>query len=81
MNGNQSGKRVIKLQSWDHRKFARLRVSVGIGLLLLTAILYAAGVNALWYWPLVPVAALHFALAIRLFLIARENPEQSLRFR
>ncbi|MBV9604938.1 MAG: hypothetical protein JO027_07520 [Solirubrobacterales bacterium] len=80
MNRNRAGKHGLRLQSWDNRQFARLRIGIGVGLLLVSAILYAAGVSALWYWPLLPVAALHFALAIRLFRIAGV-PEQSVNFR
>jgi hypothetical protein len=54
-------------------------VGVGIWLLLLTAILYAAGVGTQWEWLLVGIAALHFGLAYR--LVRNDDPDPSLRFR
>ena len=45
MNGNQSPNQVYQLRSWSHQQIARLRVGVGIWLLLLTAILYGASVG------------------------------------
>jgi len=56
-------------------------VGVGIWLLLLTAILYGAGVGGQWEWLLVGIAALHFGLAYRLSRIAKNDPDPSLRFR
>jgi hypothetical protein len=42
---------------------ARVRVGVGVWLLILTAILYGSGRDGWWALLLVPVAALHFYLA------------------
>jgi hypothetical protein len=81
MNANQASNDAFRLRSWSHQQIARLRVGVGIWLLLLTAILYCAGVGGQWEWLLIGIAALHFGLAYRLFRIARDNPHQSLRFR
>ncbi|MBV9806777.1 MAG: hypothetical protein JO286_06320 [Solirubrobacterales bacterium] len=73
MNGNQSPTHVFQRRSVSHPQIARLRVGVGIWLLLLTAILYGAGVGGQWEWLLVGIAALHFGLAYRLFRIARPD--------
>ena len=81
MNGNQSNQHVFQLRSWSDQQIARLRVGVGIWLLILTAILYAAGVGTQWEWLLVGIAALHFGLAYRLFRIPKNDPDPSLRFR
>ena len=81
MNHDQSTSRVFPLRSWGPTQIARLRVGIGIWLLLLTAILYGSGVGGLWVWPLVGVAVLHFGLASRSFRIARKAPDRRLRFR
>jgi hypothetical protein len=81
MSGDQSSKRVFQPRSWSHRQIARVRVGVGIWLLLLTAILYRAGVGGPWELLLLGAAALHFGLAYRLFRIANDDPDASLRFR
>ncbi|HTP20577.1 MAG TPA: hypothetical protein VMJ65_13285 [Solirubrobacteraceae bacterium] len=81
MNANQSSAHVFQVRSWSHQQIARLRVGVGIWLLLLTAILYAAGVGGLWELLLVGIAAVHFGLAYRVFRIAEQDPDQSLRLR
>jgi hypothetical protein len=81
MSGNQSSKRVFRLRSFSHRQIALVRVGVGIWLLLLTAILYGAGVGGQWEWVLVATAVVHFGLAYRLFRIAKDDPESGLRFR
>jgi hypothetical protein len=81
MNGNQSSEHVFQIRSWSNRRIAYLRVGVGIWLLVLTAILYEAGVGGPWEVVLVGFAALHFVLAYRLFRVARGDSEQSLRFR
>jgi len=44
MNG-KSGTHVFQFRSWSHQQVARLRVAVGMWLLLLSAILYGAGVG------------------------------------
>lgn len=81
MNGNQSRNHVFQLRSWSHQQIACLRAGVGIWLLLLTAILYRSSVGGPWELLLVGTAALHFALAYRLFRIAKDDPDASLRFR
>jgi hypothetical protein len=81
MNSDQPSRRLFRPRTWSHRQIARLRVGVGIWLLLLTAILYRAGVGGPWELLLVGAAALHFGLAYRLFRIADDDPNASLRFR
>ena len=81
MNGVQSSRHVFRPQSWSHRQVAWVRVGVGIWLLVLTAILYRAGVGGPWELLLVGAAALHFGLAYRLFRIANDDPDASVRFR
>ena len=73
MNHNQSITRASQLTSWGPKQTARVRVGIGVWLLVLTAILYAAGVGGLWEISLVAVAALHFALASRPLRIARQD--------
>jgi hypothetical protein len=51
---------------WHPQFVARLRVAVGIWLLILTAILYGAGHGGWWQGLLVAIALLHFYLAYRL---------------
>jgi hypothetical protein len=81
MNGNQSREHAFQLRPWSNQRIARVRVGVGIWLLLLTAILYGAGVGGPWEVVLVAVAALHFGLAYRLFRSAKQDPDTNLRFR
>jgi hypothetical protein len=80
MNHHQSINRVLPLRSWGPKRIARLRVAIGIWLLLLTAILYASGVGGLWELSLVGVAALHFVLAASSFRIARNDRDRGTRF-
>jgi hypothetical protein len=79
MNQHQSIRRVLPLRSWGPTQVARLRVGIGVWLLLLTAILYASGVGGLWELSLVAVAALHFGLASRAFQIARQDGDRGIR--
>jgi hypothetical protein len=44
---------------------ARVRIAVGVWLLILTAVLYGYGQSGWWGLLLVPAAALHFYLAYR----------------
>jgi hypothetical protein len=81
MNTNRSREHVFQFQSWSHRQIALIRIGVGIWLLVLTAILYRAGVGGPWEVLLVGVAALHFGLAYRLLRIANHDPDASPRFR
>jgi len=71
MNGLQSIKRVFQLGSRHPKQVARVRIGVGIWLLVLTAFLYGSGRAGQWGWLLVLGAALHFALAYRLFRVAK----------
>ena len=80
MNGDQPIKRVFRLCSRSPRLVARIRVAIGIWLLLLTAILYRSGHGGQWAWLLTVAAALHFVLAIRLFRIARKGSERRMSF-
>jgi hypothetical protein len=77
----KSGTHVFQLRSWSHQQIACLRVAVGMWLLLLTAILYGAGVGGQWEWLLVGMAALHFGLAYRLFRTAKVDSDPSSSFR
>ncbi|MGH2884113.1 MAG: hypothetical protein ACRDPA_15705, partial [Solirubrobacteraceae bacterium] len=70
-----------KYRSWSNRQIIVVRVSVGIWLLVLSAILYSSGVGGLWELLLVGIAALHFVLAYRVFRTAKHAPDRSLRFR
>jgi hypothetical protein len=80
MDGYQSLKRVFQLGSRHPQQIARVRVAVGIWLLVLTAILYGSGHGGQWGWLLVVGAALHFCLAYRLVRIARTDPDRRMRF-
>jgi membrane protease YdiL (CAAX protease family) len=80
MDGDRSIKGVFQLRSRYPRQVARVRIGVGIWLLLLTAILYSSGHGGQWAWLLVVVAALHFGLAYRLFRIARKDSHSRVRF-
>ena len=66
MNGDW----VMKLVPWyEYRHpqlFARVRIGVGVWLLVLTAILYGSGRGGWWGVLLVPTAALLFYVAYRL---------------
>jgi hypothetical protein len=81
MNDDRSREHAFQLRSWSHQQIARVRVGVGIWLLLLTAILYRAGVGGPWEVVLIAFAALHFGLAYRLFRAAKHDPATTLRFR
>jgi hypothetical protein len=74
MDGYQSIKSVFQLGSRYPQPVGRVRVGVGIWLLLLTAILYGSCHGGQWGWLLLVGAALHFCLAYRLFRIARKDP-------
>jgi hypothetical protein len=80
MDAYRTIKRVSQLGSRYPQQIARLRVGIGIWLLILTATLYASGHGGQWGWLLLIAAALHFCLAYRLFRIAREHPDRHLRF-
>ncbi len=61
--------RLMKLVSpYNYRHpllVARVRIGVGVWLLILTAVLYGYGRGGWWGLLLVPAAALHFYLAYR----------------
>jgi hypothetical protein len=80
MDGYQPIKRVFQLGSRHPQQVGRLRVGVGIWLLFLTAILYGSGHGGRWGWLLVVGAGLHFALAYRLFRIARKDSARRMTF-
>jgi hypothetical protein len=65
-----NGDRLIKLASpYGYRHpllVARVRIGVGVWLLILTAILYGYGPGGWWGVLLVPAAALNFYLAYRM---------------
>ena len=73
MDGFQPIKRVFQLGYRYPQQVARVRIGVGIWLLFLTGILYGSGHGGRWGWLLVVGAALHFALAYRLFRIAKRT--------
>ena len=57
---------LVSPSAYRHPRFvARVRVGVGVWLLILTAILYVSGRSDWWALLLVPAAALHFYLAYR----------------
>jgi hypothetical protein len=62
----QSISHVLLRGSRQPLEVARLRIVVGVWLLVLTAIFAVVYHGAWWAWPLVLVAMLHFALAYRL---------------
>jgi uncharacterized protein (DUF58 family) len=66
MSGNPLMKLVTPYSYRHPRLVARVRVGVGLWLLILTAILYGSGNGGWWGVLLVPAAALHFYLAYRL---------------
>jgi hypothetical protein len=74
VNRDRSIKRVVQLGSRYPQQVARVRIGVGVWLLLLTAILYGSGHGGRWGWLLVVAAALHFGLAYRLVRIDRSSP-------
>jgi hypothetical protein len=73
MDGYQSHRRVFPLGSRNPERLARVRIAIGIWLLVLTAILYASGHAAGWEWLLVLVAAVHFGRAYQLIRIAAQR--------
>ena len=80
MDGYQSIKRVFQLGTRYPQQVARLRVGVGIWLLVLTAVECGSGYGGQWAWLLAVTAALHFGLAYRLFRIAKKDPDRRMRF-
>jgi membrane protease YdiL (CAAX protease family) len=79
MNVHRSINCVFQLGSRYPQQVARVRVGVGVWLLLLTAIMYGSGHGGQWGWLLAVAAALHFGLAYRLFLIARRRSDRPIR--
>ena len=80
MNGYQAIKRVFQLGSRYPRQVAAVRIAVGVWLLCLTAILYGSGHGGQWGWLLVVAAAVNFALAYRLYRIARKHSHRRISF-
>jgi hypothetical protein len=73
MNSYQTTTRVSRLGSRYPRQVAVLRIGIGIWLLVLAAGLYGIAHAGQWAWLLIPIAALHFGLAYRLFGRARRD--------
>jgi hypothetical protein len=65
MNGDQLTKLVTPYGYRHPLLVARVRIGVGVWLLILTAVLYGSGRGGWWGVLLVPAAALHFYLAYR----------------
>jgi hypothetical protein len=65
-----NGDRFMRLATpfaYRHPLFvARVRMAVGVWLLILTAVLYGYGLGGWWAVLLVPAAACHFYLAYRM---------------
>lgn len=78
MDHNQSLSRGFQRRSWGPKQIARLRVGIGVWLLLLTAILYSAGVGGAWELVLVAVAAVHFVLASRSVRVASTGRDRGM---
>ena len=76
MNHSQATSRPFQLASLGPKQIGRVRVGIGIWMLVLTAVLYELGVGGLWELSLVAVAALHFVLARRSFRIARDHRDR-----
>jgi hypothetical protein len=66
MNGDRLMKLVPACEYRRARLFARIRVGVGVWLLILTAILYGYDRGGWWRVLLAPTAALFFYIAYRL---------------
>jgi hypothetical protein len=66
MNGDWPMKLVTPYSYRHPRLVARVRVGVGVWLLILTAIVYGSDRSDWWGLLLIPAAALHFYLAYRL---------------
>ena len=75
MNGNWLMKLVSPYGYRHPQLIARVRVGVGVWLLIMTAILYGSGRGSWWGVLLVPGAAVSFYLAYRLprVISARKN--------
>jgi hypothetical protein len=73
MGENQSSRRISGFGSRQPRKVALLRITIGLYLLVLTAILIATGNGDPWAWVTGGFAAVHFALAYRLLRITRQR--------
>ncbi len=80
MADHQSIRRILTVGARHPRPIAWLRVGVGLWLILLTAILYRSGEGGHWAWLLLAAAAAHFALAFRLFRIARRGEDRRVTF-
>ena len=65
MNGDRLMKLVTPYGYRHPLLVARVRIGVGVWLLILTAVMYGYGHGGWWGALLVPAAALHFYLAYR----------------
>jgi hypothetical protein len=65
MNDDQLMKLVTPYNYRHPLLIARMRIAIGVWLLILTAVLYSYGQSGWWGLLLVPAAALHFYLAYR----------------
>jgi hypothetical protein len=74
-------KRVFQLGSRYPLQVARLRVGIGVWLLCVSAVLYAAGQAGTWGWVLPVIAVLHFGLAHRLYRVADHQRDRRAMFR
>jgi hypothetical protein len=77
MGNQQLGTRIFGLGSRHPRKVAFLRIGIGLYLLVLTAVLAAAGFGDPWAWVTGVFAVIHFMRAYRLLGIAKRPPVHS----
>jgi hypothetical protein len=77
---SQPVKRTNRLGARHPRQVAVVRIVIGIWLLFLTAVLYRSGHGGQWAWLLTVIAIVHFALAFRLFRVARSGHNPRMRF-
>ena len=77
MSDHQLSTHIFGFGSRHPRKVAFLRIGIGLYLLVLTAVLAAAGDADPWAWVTGVFAVVHFILAYRLLAIAKRDPVQS----
>jgi hypothetical protein len=77
---SQPVKRTDRLGARYPRQIAVVRIVIGIWLLFLTAVLYRSGRGGQWAWLLTVIAIVHFALAFRLFRVARSDQKPRVSF-
>jgi hypothetical protein len=78
MDRDQATKRVSRLGYRYPHQVARVRVAIGVWLLVLAAVLYASGHGGLWASLLAVTATLHFCLAYRSVRIVRSGSDQGI---